>query len=514
MPETYVGGRWTSARAGQRREIRCPADGHLVAEVDECGPEDTAAAIAAAREAFDDGRWSEVPTSQRGRPPAEGRRPPRARQGRRGPGRVVRHRQAPRRERVRRRRRRQRLPPLRPRRRGGGRPGRRHRPGRRTVADRARAARGLRADHAVELPAAADLLEGRALPRRRQHLRAQAERAHPAHRDPAHAHARRGRPARRGREPRPRRRREAGRSARRGPAGRPGLLHRRPRDRQAHHGGRLGDGEEGRPRARRQEPQHRLRRRRPRDRRSTTRSPRCSCTPARSARPAPASSSRSRSTTSSSTSSSSAPQRIRLGGPFDDKAETGPLISAQHRDKVEAYVARAVEQGATLRCGGARPDDPALADGFYYLPTILDGCRDRDGRRAERVVRSGAHRRDVHRRGRRGADRQRQHLRAGRRGVDRQRRQGRARRRAGCAWAPSGSTTTTPTCRRPSGAATSSPASAASSGRSGLEEYRETKHVWHNTRPAPHALVRRLTATERQDGGRWPEQAPARRTTS
>jgi betaine-aldehyde dehydrogenase len=27
-----------------------------------------------------------------------------------------------------------------------------------------------------------------------------------------------------------------------------------------------------------------------------------------------------------------------------------------------------------LRCGGARPDDPALADGFYYLPTILDGC--------------------------------------------------------------------------------------------------------------------------------------------
>ena len=27
-----------------------------------------------------------------------------------------------------------------------------------------------------------------------------------------------------------------------------------------------------------------------------------------------------------------------------------------------------------LRCGGARPDDPALADGFYYLPTILDRC--------------------------------------------------------------------------------------------------------------------------------------------
>jgi len=66
-------------------------------------------------------------------------------------------------------------------------------------------------------------------------------------------------------------------------------------------------------------------------------------------------------------------RQIRLGGPFDDLAETGPLTSGAHRDKVEAYVARGLEEGAVLRCGGERPDDPALADGFYYLPTILDG---------------------------------------------------------------------------------------------------------------------------------------------
>ncbi len=66
--------------------------------------------------------------------------------------------------------------------------------------------------------------------------------------------------------------------------------------------------------------------------------------------------------------------RIRLGGPFDDKAETGPLISAAHRAKVEEYVARGIAEGATLRCGGARPDDPALGDGYYYPPTILDDC--------------------------------------------------------------------------------------------------------------------------------------------
>jgi acyl-CoA reductase-like NAD-dependent aldehyde dehydrogenase len=65
---------------------------------------------------------------------------------------------------------------------------------------------------------------------------------------------------------------------------------------------------------------------------------------------------------------------IRLGGPFDDRAQTGPLISAAHRAKVEACVARGVAEGAVLRCGGSRPDRPDLADGFCYLPTVLDEC--------------------------------------------------------------------------------------------------------------------------------------------
>lgn len=72
-------------------------------------------------------------------------------------------------------------------------------------------------------------------------------------------------------------------------------------------------------------------------------------------------------------------QRIRLGGPFDADAQTGPLISEAHRDKVEAYVGAALAEGARLRCGGARPDDPQLAQGFYYLPTVLDECRSHFG---------------------------------------------------------------------------------------------------------------------------------------
>ncbi|WP_329034875.1 aldehyde dehydrogenase family protein [Streptomyces sp. NBC_00178] len=65
---------------------------------------------------------------------------------------------------------------------------------------------------------------------------------------------------------------------------------------------------------------------------------------------------------------------IRLGGPFDERSRSGPLISAAHRDKVETYVAAGLAEGAVLRCGGARPDDPALQRGFYFLPTVLDEC--------------------------------------------------------------------------------------------------------------------------------------------
>src|SRR5699024_8336014 len=54
-------------------------------------------------------------------------------------------------------------------------------------------------------------------------------------------------------------------------------------------------------------------------------------------------------------------RQIRLGGPFDERAETGPLISAAHREKVQAYVDDAVAEGARLLVGGGPPDDPALA---------------------------------------------------------------------------------------------------------------------------------------------------------
>ena len=65
---------------------------------------------------------------------------------------------------------------------------------------------------------------------------------------------------------------------------------------------------------------------------------------------------------------------IRVGRGTDKDSETGALISAAHREKVERYIAGAIEQGATLLCGGARPSDENLQPGFFLRPTVLDDC--------------------------------------------------------------------------------------------------------------------------------------------
>lgn len=67
-------------------------------------------------------------------------------------------------------------------------------------------------------------------------------------------------------------------------------------------------------------------------------------------------------------------KNIRLGGPFDPKAQTGTLISRAHLEKVADYVQMGIAEGAILRCGGAASQDVHLRNGFFFPPTVLDSC--------------------------------------------------------------------------------------------------------------------------------------------
>jgi aminomuconate-semialdehyde/2-hydroxymuconate-6-semialdehyde dehydrogenase len=67
-------------------------------------------------------------------------------------------------------------------------------------------------------------------------------------------------------------------------------------------------------------------------------------------------------------------ESLRAGWPMEQDTNLGPLISAQHRDKVMGYYRLAREEGATVVTGGGVPAfGDARDQGFYIQPTIYTG---------------------------------------------------------------------------------------------------------------------------------------------
>jgi len=65
-------------------------------------------------------------------------------------------------------------------------------------------------------------------------------------------------------------------------------------------------------------------------------------------------------------------EKLRVGDPMKEDTQIGCIAVESHLENIERFVAKGKEQGARLRTGGQRPDDPALAKGSYFLPTVFD----------------------------------------------------------------------------------------------------------------------------------------------
>ncbi len=64
---------------------------------------------------------------------------------------------------------------------------------------------------------------------------------------------------------------------------------------------------------------------------------------------------------------SAAMAALKVGDGTDHSVDVGPLVNADTRDKVAAFVADAVAKGAKIETGGKTPE----GKGFYYPPTVL-----------------------------------------------------------------------------------------------------------------------------------------------
>lgn len=63
----------------------------------------------------------------------------------------------------------------------------------------------------------------------------------------------------------------------------------------------------------------------------------------------------------------------RFGDPFDPATTMGPLISAEHRQKVLSYYDKARAEGATILAGGGVPQLAGYENGYWVEPTVWTG---------------------------------------------------------------------------------------------------------------------------------------------
>jgi betaine-aldehyde dehydrogenase len=63
---------------------------------------------------------------------------------------------------------------------------------------------------------------------------------------------------------------------------------------------------------------------------------------------------------------------VKVGAPFDDDTEMGPLISGTQRERVRGFVERAKIAGAQILTGGGTPKE--WQSGYYYEPTVIAGA--------------------------------------------------------------------------------------------------------------------------------------------
>jgi len=68
-------------------------------------------------------------------------------------------------------------------------------------------------------------------------------------------------------------------------------------------------------------------------------------------------------------------RKLRLGDPLAKNIDMGPLVSARQLERVESYVEGAKKEGAKVACGGKRPNDKKLEQGYFYEPTILTNVK-------------------------------------------------------------------------------------------------------------------------------------------
>ena len=64
---------------------------------------------------------------------------------------------------------------------------------------------------------------------------------------------------------------------------------------------------------------------------------------------------------------------LKVGNPLEEKTKVGAIVSKPHYDKILSYIDLAQEEGGTILCGGKALHPEGVENGYYIMPTIIEG---------------------------------------------------------------------------------------------------------------------------------------------
>lgn len=79
-------------------------------------------------------------------------------------------------------------------------------------------------------------------------------------------------------------------------------------------------------------------------------------------------------------------RKLKVGDPFDDNSKMGPVVSKEHKDKIERYIELAKHDGNEVISSGEMDEKlKKLNKGYYIMPTIVLNVNDQSKLMTEEI---------------------------------------------------------------------------------------------------------------------------------
>jgi hypothetical protein len=79
-------------------------------------------------------------------------------------------------------------------------------------------------------------------------------------------------------------------------------------------------------------------------------------------------------------------RKLKVGDPFDDNSKMGPVVSKEHKNKIEKYIELARQNGNEVISSGEIDENlKKLNKGYYIMPTIILNLDDKSKLMTEEI---------------------------------------------------------------------------------------------------------------------------------